>query len=84
MMAAPTQTTMRELGPVVPGYYDCFAAQLRNVVAAVHGAETLCVPGTEARKSVALIEKCYSNRKLLEMPWLDEIEIRRAQDLANA
>lgn len=84
MMAAPTQTTMRELGPAVPGYYDCFAAQLRNVVGAIHGAETLCVPGTEARKSVALIEKCYSNRKLLEMPWLDETEIQRAQELANA
>lgn len=84
MMAAPTQTKMRELGPAVPGYYDCFAAQLRNVVAAIHGAETLCVPGTEARKSVALIEKCYSNRKLLEMPWLDETEIQRAQELANA
>ena len=84
MMAAQTQTTMRELGPAVPGYMDCFAAQLRNVVAAIYGAETLCVPGTEARKSVALIEKCYSNRKLLEMPWLDETEIQRAQELANA
>jgi putative alpha-1,2-mannosidase len=75
---------MRELGPAVPGYYDFFAAQLRNVVAAIHGTETLCVPGTEARKSVALIEQCYSNRKLLEMPWLDETEIQRAQELANA
>lgn len=84
MMAAPTQTTMSELGPAVPGYYDCFAAQLRNVVAAIRGDETLCVPGTEARKSVALIEKCYRNRTLLEMPWFDETEIQRAQELANA
>ena len=84
MMAAPTQTTMRELGPAVPGYMDCFAAQLRNVVAAIHGVESLCVPGTEARKCIALIEKCYSNRTLLEMPWLDETEIQGAQELANA
>ena len=84
MMAAPTQTTMRELGPAVPGFMDYFTAQLRNLVAAICGIEPLCVPGTEAHKSVALIEKCYSNRKLLEMPWLDEAEIRRAQELANA
>ena len=84
MMAAPTQTIIRKLGPAVPEYMDCFAAQLRNVVAAINGAETLCVPGTEARKSVALIEKCYSNRILLEMPWLDETEILRSQELANA
>jgi predicted dehydrogenase len=84
MMEAQTRTTMHKLGSAVPGYYDIFAAQLQNVVAAIYGAETLCVPGTEARKSVALIEKCYSNRKLLEMPWLDQIEIQRAQDLFNA
>jgi predicted dehydrogenase len=83
MMTARTQTTMRELGPAVSGYYDCFAAQLENVVAAIRGAETLCVSGTEARKCVALIEQCYNNRKLLGMPWLDETEIQRAQELAN-
>lgn len=83
-MAAPTQVTMRELGPSVLGYYDCFAAQLENVVAAIHGREILCVPGTEARKCIALIEKCYSNRTLLEMPWLEVVEIRRALELANA
>lgn len=84
MMAAPTQTRMRQLGRAVPGYYDCFAAQLRNVVAAIHGTEILCVPGTEARKSVALIEKCYGNRKLLDMPWLDETEMQRALEMAHA
>jgi hypothetical protein len=54
------------------------------VVSAIHGEETLWVPGTEARKCIALIEKCYSTRTLLEMPWLDETEIQRAQELANA
>jgi predicted dehydrogenase len=84
MRAATTQTTMRELESTVPGYMDCFTAQLRNVVAAIHGTEALCVPGTEARKCVALIEKCYSNRRLLEMPWLDETEIQHAQEVTNA
>lgn len=83
-MVTPTQATMRELGSDLPGYYDCFAAQLENVVAAIHGAEALHVPGTEALKSVALIEKCYNNRALLEMPWLDIAEMQRALVLANA
>jgi predicted dehydrogenase len=84
MMAAQTQTTMCELGSPVPGYYNYFTAQLRNVVAAIDGVETLRVPGTEARKCVALIEKCYSNRSLLKMPWLVETEIQHALELANA
>jgi predicted dehydrogenase len=84
MTAAPTRNTMREPGPAVPGYMDCFTTQLRNVVAAIRGTENLRVPGTEARKCVALIEKCYRNRKLLEMPWLDRTEIQRAQEVVNA
>lgn len=84
MITTPTRASTHKLGASVPGYYDCFADQLRNVVAAIHGIETLCVPGTEARKTVALIEKCYGSRKLLEMPWLDVIEVQHARELANA
>lgn len=83
MMAAPAQTSLYKLGAMVPGYYDCFTDQLRNVTAAIQGTETLCVSGTEARKTVALIEKCYANRKLLEMPWLDGTEMRHARELAD-
>ena len=36
-----------------------------------------------ARKVVALIEKCYQNRTLLEMPWLGDLEMRRARELAH-
>jgi predicted dehydrogenase len=82
-MAATTGARMRDLGPAALGFMDCFVSQLRNVVAAIRGAEPLRVPGTEARKSVALIERCYQSRRLLDMPWLDEVEVERAQELAN-
>jgi len=83
MMAANPRPGMRDLGPAVPGFMDCFLAQLRNVVGAILGAESLQVSGVDARKSVALIEKCYQKRTLLEMPSLDEAELRRAKELAN-
>jgi predicted dehydrogenase len=82
-IAAATGVGMYELGAAVPGYVDCFAAQLRNVVGAIHGTDSLRISSTDARKVVALIEKCYRNRTLLEMPWLGDLEMRRARELAN-
>jgi FkbM family methyltransferase len=60
-----------------------FAAQLRNVVGAIRGKEPIRVPGTEARKTIALIANCYQTRKFLPMTWLDEADFRRASLLAN-
>jgi hypothetical protein len=82
-MATATLAGMRELGAVVPGFMDCFVAQLRNVVGAIHRTDSLQVSGKDARKVIALIEKCYRSRTLLEMPWLGEVELRRASELAN-
>lgn len=83
VMAARTRVGMRELGSAVPGFLDNFKAQLRNVIAAIHGTEPLQVSGKEARRAVALIENCYRNRAPLEMPWLDALEMRRARELAH-
>jgi hypothetical protein len=82
-MATATQFGMRELEAGVPKFVDCFAAQLRNVVGAIHGKESLQISSKDARKAVALIEKCYQNRTLLEMPWLSGLEMRRARELTN-
>jgi predicted dehydrogenase len=60
-----------------------FTAQLRNVVQAIRGGEQVRVPGTDARKTIALIEKCYETRELLSMEWLDKAEAGRASLLAN-
>jgi predicted dehydrogenase len=61
-----------------------FIEQLRNVVAAIKFGETLRVPGEEGIRSLRLIEKCYANRTLIEMPWLDAGEKRAAEALATA
>ena len=82
-MAAATGVGMYELGAAMPGYVDYFVAQLRNVVSAIHETDALRVSIKDARKVVALIEKCYRNRTLLEMPWLGDLEMRRARELTN-
>ncbi len=48
---------------------DLFTAQLEDWVEAIQNGGQPLVPGEEARKSVELIEACYQNRKLLELPW---------------
>lgn len=77
------QPDLHSLGTVGPGFMDCFVSQLRNVAAAVTGREPLFVSGAEARKTVALIEACYHQRTLLEMPWLDPLETHTARKLAH-
>jgi FkbM family methyltransferase len=60
-----------------------FTAQVRNVAGAIRGKEPVSVPGTEARRTIALIEKCYQTRKVLPMTWLNEADLLRASLLAN-
>ncbi len=62
---------------------DYFTAQMRNVVEAARGRASVRVPGTDARKAIVLIEKCYRNRELLPMTWLGEAELRQASELAS-
>jgi predicted dehydrogenase len=83
-MAATRLTDGRSLAGPVPGMAECFAAQLRNVLAAISGCEPLAVSGTEARKTIVLVQKCYQNRRLLRMPWLADDERRRAEELSRA
>ena len=57
-----------------------FIEQVRNVVAAKRGIEKLRIPADEGIRSLRLIERCYQNRQLLNMPWMtpnQEIEARR-------
>jgi len=49
---------------------DLLKAELEDWIEAIMGKTQPRVPGEEGRKSVALIEACYKNRKPLELPWL--------------
>jgi predicted dehydrogenase len=50
-------------------------AQLTNVIESIQQTQQLVVPASEGLKSLQLIEKCYANRELLDMPWLTTEEL---------
>lgn len=77
------QNVVRLGGRGVVDFMGCFVQQLRNFVAAIGGNERLAVSATEGRWSVALIERCYRERRLLPMAWLEKKEQARAQELAG-
>ncbi len=60
-----------------------FIEQLRNVIAATRGEEKLRVPGEEGIRSLRFIENCYSQRRLMPMPWLPAKEETAACNLAS-
>lgn len=59
-------------GPVAAEFDQCFLDQLKNVIAAIRGTESLVVSGESGLLSLNAIEHCYSNRRLMDMPWLAE------------
>lgn len=46
--------------------------QLDNWIRSLQGMEPVLVPGEEGRKVVALIERCYAERKPLHFPWVNQ------------
>lgn len=81
-LLGPTEPT-HVLGAKAPELMACFEAQINNVCAAARGFDELVVPGHEARRVVNLVERCYANRTLLNMPWLSHHEMERARELAH-
>ena len=65
-------------GPVAADFHQSFTNQLQNMIAAVRGTESLIVPGEAALSSLRSIDTCYSQRTLMNMPWLGEQEIVHA------
>lgn len=70
-------------GPPAAGFEESFVAQLANVLDAVAGAAPLAVPVEEALPSLALIERCYRERRPLAMPWLGPDEAAAAARLGG-
>ena len=59
-----------------------FIEQVRNVAAAKRGIETLRIPAEEGIRSLKLIDRCYQNRQLLDMPWMTPDQQTEAGRLA--
>ncbi len=62
---------------------EAFISQICNVVAAIHGTSQLVVPGDQGLPSLRLIEHCYDQRTLMDMPWLGEREYAQALQISK-
>ena len=74
------------LNPFNPGeqsfnFEQSFTSQICNLIAVIKGKESLMIPGEEALKSLKIIESCYKNRNLMQMPWLSASELKNARPL---
>ena len=79
--ADPQRPTLEQPGFT---FAQSFVRQLLNVAAAVQGKEALVVTGTEGLQSLRLIERCYQQRTLMDMPWLSPNEYAQARQLNHA
>jgi len=70
--ALPTASTLQQ----------AFLAQLRDLISAVQTSGRPAIPAEEGIRSLRLIERCYQNRRLMEMPWLTPQERKSSQLLA--
>lgn len=67
--------------PDEPDHLCAFFNQLNAVIQSVaenRVCETV-VTGAEAMKAMRLIEACYEKAQLMPMPWLNDVELKRAQ-----
>ena len=60
-------------------YYHNFLPEWMNFIMAAQNREMLRVPGEEAIKSLAFVEKCYAHRLFMEPPWFTDKEKVSAQ-----
>jgi predicted dehydrogenase len=58
-----------------------FTAQIVDFIDAIQNGKEPSVSGTEALKSMELIDACYKNRRFMEMKWMSEDETRRMKEL---
>lgn len=75
---------IREGAHAAANFHQCVLDQLRAVTAAVLGGPAQIVLGEESLAVLALIERCYGQRALLRMGWLDANEQCAAERLAGA
>jgi predicted dehydrogenase len=70
-------------GPLAADFHQSFINQMKNMIAAIRGTESLAVPGEAGLVGLKAIEYCYSQRVLMDMPWFEELEILRAQQIKD-
>jgi predicted dehydrogenase len=66
----------------VTTFQQAFLAQLQDLILALQSGSLPKVTGEEGIRSLRLIEYCYQNRTLMDMPWLTPEERKAGQFLA--
>ncbi|HEX2117438.1 MAG TPA: Gfo/Idh/MocA family oxidoreductase [Alphaproteobacteria bacterium] len=64
-----------------PTRHQAFMLQIENVLEAIQGRGKVGVTGEDGRRVMALIDRCYANSTLLDMPWLSAAERQRGMEL---
>jgi predicted dehydrogenase len=59
----------RRAGEMGLSFLDTFIRQIDDFARAIRTKREPFVPGSEGRRSLALIESCYAQRGFLELPW---------------
>ena len=66
-----------------PGFVECFTAQLSSFMSTVRTGAQPSVTAEAGRDVLALIERCYAVRRLMDMPWLSGEERACAMELGE-
>jgi predicted dehydrogenase len=61
---------LEQSAPAEQSLIDLIAAEHDDLLEAIRTGRPPLVSGTEARRSVALIEACYRERRQLQLPWM--------------
>ncbi len=84
-LVAPRSAISRQVEPCeLETNAQCFILQLRNILGALAGTETLLTDGEDGLHALRLIERCYARRSLVEQPWLTAEESARAQEFSTS
>jgi predicted dehydrogenase len=68
-------------GALAPTRHQAFMLQIENMLDAIQGRGKIGVSGEDGRRVMALIDRCYANSTLLDMPWLSAAERQRGMEL---
>ena len=82
-LAGISQNRAAGAQPTAADFQQAFLAQLRDVITAVQTGGQPKVSAEEGIRSLRLIEQCYRERKLMDMPWLTAPEMKASRILAS-
>jgi predicted dehydrogenase len=77
------ESTMRlpVAGDIAPSRHQAFMLQIDNMLDAIQGIGNVGTSGEDGRRVMALIDRCYADSTLMDMPWLSAAERQKGMEL---